>query len=212
MQVIDINPLALPSLPLEKHKQLPKKPCCYFVLSASKVLYIGKAVNLALRWVKHHRYTEFESMANVRIAWFEVKDSSLLQSLESSLIAHFHPPINNSRDKPEPDMATRIRLSVVVKLARGNRSQRKFAKDLGISYAAIRSWEECENLAGLESMKVIATASGMTLEELLAYLKGEIEVNQVIPKAKIAEDLFPFVNVLPREERKRLIQFLVAID
>lgn len=104
------------------------------------------------------------------------------------------------------------RLSELVKNIRGERTQRQFAKQIGVSFAAVRSWEEGESYPVLENLGKIASACGMTLEELLAYLKGEIEAGELAPRARIAEDLLPYVNDLPREERKRLMQILIVKD
>lgn len=53
--------------------------------------------------------------------------------------------MNKTRVKLEADVEVRARVSKIIKQVRGERSQRKFAKDFGVSFAAIRSWEECEN-------------------------------------------------------------------
>ena len=52
----------------------------------------------------------------------------------------------------------RQRLSDAVRRARGDRTMRRFAKDLGVSYPAVRSWEEGESLPGLENLEAIAGA------------------------------------------------------
>jgi transcriptional regulator with XRE-family HTH domain len=106
------------------------------------------------------------------------------------------------------DPEYRQRLSEAVRKARGDRSQRKFAKDLRVSYPAVRSWEEGESLPGLENLEAIAGALGVSLEEFLAYLRNE-ELEAATPKPKIADDLLPLVNRLPLEEKRRLVHLLV---
>ena len=101
----------------------------------------------------------------------------------------------------------RQRLSQAVRVIRGTRSQRRFAKDLGVSYATVRSWEACESLPGLESLEAIAGARSETLEEFLAYLRGE-PVEK--PKPQVAEDLMPMVEQLSRGEVARLAQIIVG--
>lgn len=110
------------------------------------------------------------------------------------------------------DEDKRIRLSEVVKKARGERTQRQFAKYLGVSFAAVRSWEEQESYPGLPNLEKIANASGMTTDDLLAYLRGEISHTSALPKAKVAEDLLPYVDKLSAPERKKLIRLLIDID
>lgn len=106
------------------------------------------------------------------------------------------------------DVNYRQRLSEAVKRARGDRSQRRFAKDLGVSYPAVRSWEEGESLPGLENLEAIAGTLGMTLEAFLAYLRDEA-VEDVKPRIKVAEDLLSLVDHLPKSEVTRLAHLLV---
>ena len=110
------------------------------------------------------------------------------------------------------DEDKRIRLSEVVKKARGDRTQRQFAKYLGVSFAAVRSWEEQESYPGLPNLEKIANASGMILEDLLAYLRGEVTAESASPKTRIAEDLLPYVDNLSPNERKKLIRLLIEKD
>ena len=63
------------------------------------------------------------------------------------------------------------RLSRLIKQLRGDQSQRSFAKTLGVSYAAVRSWEEAETMPAIKSLQKIATYSRQSVESLLQYLK-----------------------------------------
>lgn len=104
------------------------------------------------------------------------------------------------------------RLAVLIKRLRGDKSQRQFAKVLGVSYAAVRSWEESESMPGLKSLEKIADYSNQTLEELLEYLKDEGKDKSKIlkfPQTKFAEDLFPQVKNLTKKEQSKLAQFLI---
>lgn len=107
------------------------------------------------------------------------------------------------------DPEYRQKLSEAVRRARGDRAQRKFAKDLGVSYPAVRSWEEGESLPGLENLELIADTLGYTLEEFLLYLRGE-ESDSDRRRPKVAEDLMPVVDQLSRTELVRLAQILVS--
>ena len=105
------------------------------------------------------------------------------------------------------DFEARQRLSEAVKKARGSRSQRKFAKDIGVSFAAVRSWEECESFPSQENLELIASVAGRSLEEFLLYLKGEPYPES---RFKSAEDLLPIVSELSDSEAARLIQIIVS--
>ncbi len=94
MNITEINPLALPSLPLGERSQLPNLPAIYFVLNGESVLYIGRTVNLSQRWVSHHRYEEISQLKLAKIAWLECSDPALLNEIEQALISYFLPPLN----------------------------------------------------------------------------------------------------------------------
>ena len=80
--------LLLPSVPLSARGELPQCPAVYFILDGSTVLYVGKSVNLAQRWVAHHRLRQVESMARYpRIAWMELGEAALLEEVEAGLEA-----------------------------------------------------------------------------------------------------------------------------
>lgn len=105
------------------------------------------------------------------------------------------------------DVEARRLLSEAIKQARGSRSQRKFAKDLGVSYATVRSWEECESFPSQKSLELIASALGYSLEEFLQYLRRQQSHSQ--PRYQVAEDLLPMVNQLSDVEAARLVQMIV---
>lgn len=97
MNPYTINPLTLPSLPLAERRNLPSVCAIYFALSSyGEVLYIAKATSLVQRWAAHHRYSQLKNMENVRLAWLECSDTSLLTEIEEALINWFSPPINGS--------------------------------------------------------------------------------------------------------------------
>ncbi|MEH2177212.1 GIY-YIG nuclease family protein [Nostoc sp.] len=59
MDLTAIDPLKLPSLPLEKKADLPDCPTIYFAISGSEeILYIGRTADLARRWISHHRFKQ----------------------------------------------------------------------------------------------------------------------------------------------------------
>jgi transcriptional regulator with XRE-family HTH domain len=60
------------------------------------------------------------------------------------------------------DISAEERLSSLIRKLRGDKSQRQFAKSLGVSYAAVRSWEESESMPGLTSLGKIADYSHLS--------------------------------------------------
>lgn len=95
MNVNSIDPLSLPSLPLKNRRSLPNCPAVYFVLAGERILYIGRAINLAQRWAAHHRWNQllqFDTL--VKIAWIECSEVQLLDEIEAALIEQFNPELN----------------------------------------------------------------------------------------------------------------------
>ncbi|MFB2976555.1 plasmid partition protein ParG [Microseira sp. BLCC-F43] len=98
MNLAKIDLLTLPSLPLANRSELPKCPAIYFVLKGQTVLYIGRTSNLQQRWFGHHRWHQLEAMSgDIRIAWLQCSDASLLSGVERALIEHFKPPFNQTK-------------------------------------------------------------------------------------------------------------------
>ena len=92
----DINPLALPSLPLESRRNLPNKSALYFVFDEDdEMLYIGKTVSLIKRRQGHHRLAELKQLGNVRIAWIEC-DAVIMDSLETTFVTYFQLLLNGA--------------------------------------------------------------------------------------------------------------------
>lgn len=105
-----INLSALPSLPLANRKQLPPILGIYFAIdSLGVVQYIGQSVNIRNRWLRHHRQSQLEAAGNIRIAWAEVSESSLLNQIEQALIDYFDPPLNGLRNKIDRPANDRLR-------------------------------------------------------------------------------------------------------
>lgn len=107
MQVTDINPLALPSLAISERKKLPNIAACYLVLENENVIYVGQSTNLVLRWLNHHKFKKFNERAkDIRIAWLECADSSLLKQIEIALIHWFDPELNSVNRKKSQALIT----------------------------------------------------------------------------------------------------------
>ena len=91
-----IDPIALPSVPLENRRDLPVKPCIYFAIDSQGIVqYIGRSINPKNRWKNHQRKKMLLAMGGVRIAYVSV-DPSLLSEVEKALIQWFAPPLNNT--------------------------------------------------------------------------------------------------------------------
>jgi len=96
-----VDPFALPSLLLTDRSQLPVCPAVYFALDGDRVLYVGRSVNLQQRWMAHRRYRQLKGISNVRIAWLECSDPSLLPEIEAALIEYFQPSLNGKLIPPQ---------------------------------------------------------------------------------------------------------------
>ncbi|NEN89285.1 MAG: GIY-YIG nuclease family protein [Okeania sp. SIO3H1] len=95
-----LAPLQLPSVSLADRKQLPTCSAIYFAIDASdRILYVGKAQNLAARWKSHHRLYKLEEInkeSPVRLAWKAWNKEDLAEA-EKRLIRIFQPLLNNTK-------------------------------------------------------------------------------------------------------------------
>jgi hypothetical protein len=95
-----LDPLQLTSVLLAERKQLPDCAAIYFAIdSNNRVLYVGKAKNLAARWRNHHRIHKLEEIDqefSVRLAWQAWNEEDLGEA-ERSPIKRFQPLLNNTQ-------------------------------------------------------------------------------------------------------------------
>lgn len=70
--ILDMLLSSMPSLHITQRAKLPAQPAIYFVYTPDhKLLYIGKADNLRMRWNSHYKYQYFiESSMQCRIGYF----------------------------------------------------------------------------------------------------------------------------------------------
>lgn len=115
-----------------------------------------------------------------------------------------HDGICNITELLAMDEAARQRLVELVKRIQGDRSQRKFASDLGVSTGALQNWLQ-GRVPSSENLENLATAAGMTIEELLNEIRGET----VAYTPRVAEDVLQIALQLDDEQRRRLIKLLV---
>jgi excinuclease UvrABC nuclease subunit len=111
MHIAEVDPLTLPSLPLGERSRLPKCSAIYFVMRGEHVLYIGKTINLAQRWVAHHRWGQVAKLDAIKIAWLECNDENLLAQTEVALIKLFAPELNEIPDDKANDVFIRVFLN-----------------------------------------------------------------------------------------------------
>ncbi len=94
-----LDPFQLPFVSLAERKQLPDCAAIYFVLDGNdRILYVGKAKNLAARWKNHHRIHKLEEIDknfSVRLAW-QAWNKEDLDEAEKSSIKRFQPLLNNT--------------------------------------------------------------------------------------------------------------------
>jgi hypothetical protein len=92
------NPLPFETLPLTDKRKLPNCPAVYLLIDQSNtILYIGETEQLVLRWLSHDQLHLQLSYDDLRIAWIECSDTSLLKTIEWLLIQRFDPPYNKQK-------------------------------------------------------------------------------------------------------------------
>lgn len=64
------------------------------------------------------------------------------------------------------------RVSSIVKLARGDMSQRAFGIELGVSSTAVQHWENGVSIPETKHLSSIATRAGYTLQQVIEFIEG----------------------------------------
>jgi transcriptional regulator with XRE-family HTH domain len=100
------------------------------------------------------------------------------------------------------------KLATIIRVARGDRSQGKFARDLGVNPGTLRNWELGDSEPSLDNLKAIADASGRNLLQLIAEITGV--KSETLPETHTAEDVMAIAFKLEKVEQFRLIQLLIA--
>lgn len=86
------------------------------------------------------------------------------------------------------DVSPREKLAILLKQLRGERSQRSFAKLLGVSNQAVQNWEKQRAWPDDENLQRLAQMKGWTLEQLKTHLNGETTGNESVSCAVVNED------------------------
>ncbi len=91
------------------------------------------------------------------------------------------------------------RLSKLVMELRGSKSQRRFAKELGVSQSSVRLWESHQAWPETENLEKLAVLKGWSLSHLQTYLvEGEL------PAEEPLEQVLRTVRSLPLEAVARV--------
>jgi transcriptional regulator with XRE-family HTH domain len=64
------------------------------------------------------------------------------------------------------------RVSKIVKLARGDRSQRAFGIELGVSSTAVQHWENGASIPETKHLSSIAIKAGYSLQQVIEYIES----------------------------------------
>ncbi len=92
-------------------------------------------------------------------------------------------------------MDSKERLAALVKSLRGQESQRKFAKSLGVSFASIQSWEAGDAMPSRENLSLLAARAGYTLQGLVSYLD-----NEPLPEGPSVSEIVRQIRTLPPKQ------------
>lgn len=94
MNLAEINPLTLPSLPLTNKTELPGVSAVYFVIAGDRIIYVGKSRNISQRWANHHRLKQIKAVyGEAMIAWLECPEENL-KYIEQIFIQQLQPELN----------------------------------------------------------------------------------------------------------------------
>jgi transcriptional regulator with XRE-family HTH domain len=100
------------------------------------------------------------------------------------------------------------RVSVLVKLARGDMSQRAFGAELGVSSTAVQHWENGVSIPETKHLSGIAARAGYTLEQAQNYLEcGDLPESDVVTQMtkQIKKLSFKQIVLIDRAVSDRLV-------
>lgn len=148
VNIEQIDPFSLLSVTFEKRAELPIESGIYFVILDTKILYIGKSINLRNRWAGHHRAKQFNALGDIKIAWFTPPnlEEGDLEELEEICIEHFSPPFNGEVI-PDRFAVVDPALSLLGEKIKQNRKQRgitgeQMGKAIGVSKSCMEAIEQ----------------------------------------------------------------------
>lgn len=128
------------------------------------------------------------------------------------MISPIHDMYNEGPKTTKPIVSnnSESKLSQLIKGLRGDLSQREFGKILGVSYTAIRSWEDGISFPGLNSLKKIAEYCNQPVNELIDTLNDEVnyDINPIVSE-RVSEKITPYIKKLPKKEQAKIAQFII---
>ncbi len=101
--------------------------------------------------------------------------------------------------------------------AQGDRSQREFARNLGVALGTLQIWLRGDSLPMIDKFEKLASALGMSQEALFSYVVSGDRGKGNFPPATPtkAEDVRLYASALPVEEKIRLLSMIgedIALD
>ncbi len=103
------------------------------------------------------------------------------------------------------------RLELLLQELRGDLSQRQFAKELGVTHSTVQSWEAKLSWPGTPNLKKLASLKGWSLDQLQAYLEGELAETPTADRVELSiSRILLAVRLLPFEAAAQVAQ--VALE
>lgn len=104
------------------------------------------------------------------------------------------------------DQEARKRLIEVLEMAQAGRSQREFARDLGVQLGTLQHWLKGDSVPVIDKFERIAASLGKSPEAIIGYvLRGEESEGNLPAAPKVAEDVVNYASSLSVEEKVRLV-------
>lgn len=104
------------------------------------------------------------------------------------------------------------RLANLVRELRGERSQRSFAKLLGVSNQAIQYWEKERTWPDEDNLQKLAALKGWKLKQLQAYLESEPQAHSGVNCADVGDTLEGALSVQQLLAQVRSLPFEDAVQ
>lgn len=104
------------------------------------------------------------------------------------------------------------RLANLVRELRGERSQRSFAKLLGVSNQAIQYWEKERTWPDDDNLQRLADLKGWTLLQLQAYLEGKPQADEGLNRTEVGKTLEQALSVQQLLAQVRSLPFEDAVQ
>lgn len=157
-----IDVLSLPSVGLDDRATLPPVAAIYFAIDSRGVIqYIGRTINLQIRWLSHHRYRDIKGLGDVQIAWLNFSDPDLLPEIEEALISHFSPPLNG-KILPVPPRARSLRWRLREVMSRYKISNKHLADELQRHEASISRLKNADSMPRMDGTELSNLCNALT--------------------------------------------------